>query len=148
MFRGNKITKVDLANGLSNLDNKLDIIMSHVLSETFTGCCNCKAKESQMYAELKDYVTNKFDELAENITLQIKGTENGFSANVNTTFQTYKAELLGSLESLLKEMSNMRAGSGVLEEEIQKYESQIDNLQNKIEKTLDVLNDVLERSDS
>ena len=71
MFK--KVSNIDLKNKIDSLDNKLDIVMSHLsTSYNINGCCDCQARETKIYNDLKDFLETKLEGFKADIESKIE----------------------------------------------------------------------------
>lgn len=100
----NKITNLDLLNKINILENKVDMILCHINTNTLSGCCDCKKKECHIYNELKLYIEEKNDILKEEV---IKGFDNTtvFLNKFNDVFNNYKNDLITCLDTIINQIS-------------------------------------------
>uniref|UniRef100_A0A6C0H703 Uncharacterized protein n=1 Tax=viral metagenome TaxID=1070528 RepID=A0A6C0H703_9ZZZZ len=98
MFK--KVSNIDLRNKIDCLDNKLDIVMSHLsASNNIIGCCDCQARETKVYNELKDFLETKMNSFKTEIESKLEHSSSNTFVNL---FEEYKQELITNLELIIQ----------------------------------------------
>lgn len=100
MFK--KVSNIDLKNKIDCLDNKLDIVMSRLTSGNTIGCCNCQARETQVYNELKDFLETKMEQFKSDIESKL---EQSSTQPLISMFEEYKHELICNLELIIQHLN-------------------------------------------
>jgi septal ring factor EnvC (AmiA/AmiB activator) len=97
MFK--KVSNIDLKNQIDNLDNKLDIVITKISSPQFSGCCDCQARETKIYQELKEFLEDKLTEVENKIQQQ--------QDNIPELFGSYKSDMLQSLDLIISQIGKL-----------------------------------------
>lgn len=121
-----KITNLDLSNKISLLENKMDIILTKVDTETIVGCCECQEKETMIYSELKLYLSDKFSEFEKELQSRLQQLDNSVDC-FRDIFDNYKSELIGNLEILANHISKNDSYSKMNDVTLSKIYELIDN---------------------
>ncbi|NBP01492.1 MAG: hypothetical protein EBU90_15400 [Proteobacteria bacterium] len=101
MFK--KVSNIDLKNKIDCLDNKIDIVMSRLsVSGNVTGCCDCQARETKVYNELKDFLETKMDSFKADIESKLEQSNSNTFVNL---FEEYKQELICNLELIIQHLN-------------------------------------------
>ena len=101
MFK--KVSNIDLKNKIDCLDTKLDIVMSQLsASNSITGCCDCQARETRIYNELKEFLETKMEGFKADIESKL---EQSNSSTFVSLFEEYKHELICNLELIIQHLN-------------------------------------------
>lgn len=123
-----KITNLDLSNKISLLENKMDIILTKVDTETIMGCCECQEKETIIYSELKLYLSDKFSEFEKELQTRLQQLDKSVDC-FRDIFENYKSELIGNLEILANHISKNDSFSKMNDVTLSKIYELIDSSQ-------------------
>jgi predicted HTH domain antitoxin len=121
-----KVTNLDLSNKISLLENKLDVLMTKVQTETIVGCCECQEKESLIYNELKLYLSDKFTEFEKDLQSRLQQVDKSIDC-FRDIFENYKTELIGNIEILANHVSKNDSYNKMSDVTLSKIYELIDN---------------------
>jgi hypothetical protein len=102
-----KFKNIDVVNKLTSLENKLDVLILKTAEGSIKGCCNCKQKEQAVYSELRTYIEDAFNDLA-NKSVNMNQSLDSFK----TVFEIYKNELINNLSYIIDHLAMQQHTDG------------------------------------
>lgn len=139
MFK--KVSNIDLKNKIDYLDNKLDIVMNFLSStNTITGCCDCQARETKIYNDLKNFLETKMEGIKTDIESKL---EQSNSSTFVGLFEEHKHEIIYNLEIIIQHLKDINTNAPAhtindIYKLLLSHTSAINSLDNRVSATFDV----------
>jgi uncharacterized protein (DUF342 family) len=96
--------KIGIINKIEKVENKIDILLNHIESDTIFGCCDCKKRESVFCLELKNYVEDKMTQLEKDWNDKFANIDASLNCFTDI-LHGYKTDLVSNLEILSEHIS-------------------------------------------
>jgi uncharacterized protein (DUF342 family) len=96
--------KISLINKIEKVENKIDILLNRIESDTLFGCCDCKKRESVFCRELKNYVEDKMTQLEKDWNDKFANIDASLNCFTDI-LHGYKTDLVSNLEILSDHIS-------------------------------------------
>jgi len=97
--------KVSIVNKIEMVENKVDILLARIESDSMFGCCDCKKRESEFCKEMKGYIEEKMNQFEKDIVTKLTSIDESLIC-FKDIIQGYKTDIVSNLEIISEHISN------------------------------------------
>jgi hypothetical protein len=137
--------RISVINKIETVENKIDILLARIESETLFGCCDCKKRESDFCKELKTYIEDKMTQMEKDMKEKLANIDASLVCFTDI-LHSYKTDLVGNLEIISEHIANtpQEGALSKIHEIIETIKQEQKQHQNKLLESMNVLGRQLE----